>query len=59
MPWVRFAESYDWSPRYGVSIAYKAGKTYLVTTQCFKDAAGKAYRVPKPRKDDDDRRPDA
>lgn len=55
MAWVRFTADYDWSPRYGVTIAYKAGMTLNVTAACatLAIAAGKAVRMRKARKDEE------
>lgn len=55
MPRVLFLQDFDWSPRPGVTIAFKAGMGLLVTTPCAGAAvrAGKAERV----KRDDIRRP--
>ncbi|OAM77701.1 hypothetical protein A3840_08705 [Devosia elaeis] len=49
MPWVRFKADFDWRPRQGVTIAYKAGMHLLVTTRCAEAAiaAGKAEREGK------------
>lgn len=53
MPWLRFTANFDWSPRYGVTRAYKAGMVQNVTRRC-RDAAvaaGKAVRLDKPSRD--------
>lgn len=52
MPWVSFDRDFDWRPKQGVTIAYKAGMHLLVTTPCAEAAiaAGKARREPKRRK---------
>ncbi|PWL18829.1 hypothetical protein DKP76_07125 [Falsochrobactrum shanghaiense] len=49
---VHFLESMDWSPRYGVTIAYPAGWSGSVTRRCGEAAiaAGKAERVTTPRR---------
>ncbi|GHC61594.1 hypothetical protein GCM10010136_02240 [Limoniibacter endophyticus] len=51
MPWVRFTANFDWSPRYGVTIAYKTGETYNVTRACAARAldVGRAERTTKPQ----------
>lgn len=51
MPWVRFTEDFDWSPKFGVTKAYKAGMTLLVTTRCANKAveAKRAVKVAKPK----------
>lgn len=56
MPWCRFVKNFDWSPRYGVEIAYRAGNIYLVTTACSRAAlmAGAALLTRNPRLGDDD-----
>lgn len=53
MPRVHFTADFDWSPRPGVTIAYKRGHRLLVTTRCAAAAvaAGRAERI---RKDDAD-----
>lgn len=53
MAWVRFTADYDWSPRYGVTIAYKEGMTLNVPSACatLAIAAGKAVRLRKAHKD--------
>lgn len=47
MPRVRFTADFDFSPKQGVTIAYKAGTTKLVTTPCAElaVAVGKARRI--------------
>ena len=49
MPWARFSEDFDWKPKAAVTIAYRAGGTYQVTTACVDAAvaAGKAVRMRK------------
>ncbi|MGU3495928.1 hypothetical protein ACLBXM_17950 [Xanthobacteraceae bacterium A53D] len=51
MPWVSFTSDFDWRPRRGLVMAYRAGTTALVTTPCAKAAKGKgaAVSVPKPK----------
>lgn len=51
---IRFTSDFDWSPRYGVTIAYNAGMELNVTTPCAEAAlkAGKAERLPTPTKDE-------
>lgn len=53
--WVRFTSDFDWSPRYGVVIAYKDGWTGNVTRRCGEAAvaANKAVRMQKAGKDDE------
>lgn len=50
MPWIRFERDFDWRPTPRVTIAHKAGKTYLVTTPCAAAAisAGAGVKVMKP-----------
>lgn len=65
MPWVRFSDGFDWKPVPAVTIAYRAGGAYQVTTACANAAvkAGKAVRLRKASRnsepvevvDDDDR----
>lgn len=52
MPWLRFTSDLDWSPRYGVTIAYLAGMEMNVTTPCAEAAlkAGKAVKLPTPKR---------
>lgn len=54
MPHVTFLTDYDFHPTSQVTIAYKAGHTYNVTTACATQAiaAGKAKRVKAPNKGD-------
>lgn len=49
MPRVRFTADFDFRPKHGVTIAYLAGMTKMVTTRCAEQAiaAGKAKRVGK------------
>lgn len=51
MPWFHFEQDFDFRPKPGVTIAYKAGMTKLVTTTCAKQAEqkGKGARVRKPK----------
>lgn len=51
MPWVRFDKDFDWSPKFGVTKAYKAGMVKLVTTRCADRAveAGRGVKVAKPK----------
>lgn len=53
MAWVRFIADHDWTPRYGVTIAYKDGMTLNVPSACatLAIAAGKAVRLRKVSKD--------
>lgn len=53
MAWVKFTADIDWSPRYGVTIAYKAGMTQNVPSAAatLVIAAGKAVRMKKVSKD--------
>lgn len=44
MPWARFTDNFDWSPRYGVTTAYKAGMVLNVTRRC-RDAAVAARKA--------------
>ena len=48
MPFVTFAEAFDYEARQGVTIAYKAGYTGQVTTACAEGAGGKCFEVMKP-----------
>ena len=50
---VRFTSDFDWSPRYGVTIAYIAGMELNVTTPCAEAAlkAGKAEKLPTPKRE--------
>lgn len=49
MPRVRFTADMDWSPKQGVTIAYRKGWSGMVVTPCADAAvaAGKAVRVGK------------
>jgi len=49
MPRVHFIEDFDFRPKPGVTTAYKAGWTGMVTTPCAEQAvaAKKAKRVAK------------
>lgn len=49
MPRVRFTADFDFRPQQGVTIAYKAGWSGLVTTPCANQAvaAKKATRISK------------
>jgi hypothetical protein len=49
MPYVRFTGKFDFNPKYGVTIAYRAGWAGLVTTPCANEAvaAKKAVRIRK------------
>lgn len=49
---VRFTADFDWSPRYGVTIGYKAGWSGSVTRRCGEAAIerGRAERLKSPRK---------
>lgn len=51
--WVKFHSDMDWSPRPGVTIAYRAGWSGNVPTPVGEAAvkAGKAVRLRKARKD--------
>jgi hypothetical protein len=53
MPWVRFDQDFDWSPRHGVTIAYKAGMVLNVTRGCAAaaKAAGRASAMVKTARD--------
>ncbi|WP_374833909.1 hypothetical protein [Paenochrobactrum pullorum] len=53
MPWLRFTSDFDWSPRYGVTIAYLAGMEMSVTRRCAEAAmkAGKAEKLPTPKRE--------
>lgn len=53
MPWLRFTSDFDWSPRYGVTIAYLAGMEMNVTTPCAEAAlaAKKAEKLPAPKRE--------
>lgn len=57
MPWVKFSRDYSFVPmrKRTISIAFKAGMTMLVTTECAAVAifAGAAERVEKPRGQND------
>lgn len=44
MPWARFTADFDWSPRHGVTIAYRAGMMLNVTRRC-RDGAVKAKKA--------------
>ncbi|WP_196258572.1 hypothetical protein [Pelagibacterium limicola] len=50
MPWFRFDKDFDFKPRPGVTIAYRAGRTLLVTTACAAraEALGRGVMVRKP-----------
>ncbi len=45
--WVRFTQDFDYSPRFGVTIAFRAGMTEFVRAECAEQAvaAGKAEPV--------------
>lgn len=53
MPWLRFTAAFAYAPKRGVTISYRAGCEYRVTTACAKEAmrAGKAVLSPDQRKD--------
>lgn len=57
MPWVKFVRDYSFVPmrKRTIAIAFKAGMTVLVTTECAARAifAGAAERVEKPRGKDE------
>ncbi len=38
MPTIRFLRDFDWRPRRQVTVAYRAGREYLVTTPCAERA---------------------
>lgn len=46
MPRVRFTADMDWRPKQGVTIAYKAGWSGLVTTPCAEAAVAAGKAVP-------------
>lgn len=52
---IRFSDDFDWSPRFGVTIAYKGGEEYTVKRECADAAvaAGKGKELGAPRKPDD------
>lgn len=52
MPWVRFTADYDWRINSRALIAYRAGKTCLVTQVCAREAIekGKAVAVERPKR---------
>lgn len=56
MPWFHVEQDFDFRPKPGVTIAYKAGMTKLVTTACAKKAEdrGKGSWVPKPKAENAD-----
>lgn len=49
---VTFTSNFDWSPKYGVTIAYPPGWSGSVTRRCGEAAikAGKAERLKTPSK---------
>lgn len=53
MAWVKFSGDYDYRAKPSVTIAYKSGHSYNVTSTCatLAVAAGKAVRMDKPTKD--------
>ena len=53
MPWLRFISDFDWSPRYGVTIAYLKGMEMSVTRRCAEAAikTGKAEKLPTPKRE--------
>lgn len=53
MPWLRFTSDFDWSPRYGVTIAYLKGMELSVTRRCAEAAiaAKKAVKLPTPKRE--------
>lgn len=48
MPWVCFSADFDWEQQRGVTIAYRAGWTGLVTTPCAEAAGICATAVARP-----------
>jgi len=50
MPWVQFTLDYNWRPTKTCMVFYRAGKKYLVTTDCATEAlkAGAAFGVERP-----------
>lgn len=48
MPYVTFNADFDFDPRYGVTIAYKAGYSGDVTTACIEAAGDKITLLPRP-----------
>jgi hypothetical protein len=57
MPWVRFTCDFDWSPRFGVTVAYKQGMRLFVTRGAAEEAKAKGAAVAstKPGRADDAR----
>lgn len=49
---VKFTADFDWSPSYGVTLAYPANWSGSVTRRCGEKAiaAGKAVKLPTPRR---------
>lgn len=54
MPWVHFTADFDWKPKPQVTIAYREGQRFLVTTPCANAALAKgvAVKLKTPRKND-------
>jgi hypothetical protein len=52
---VQFTADFDWHPKYGVTIAYKAGWSGSVTRRCGEAAISKglAERLKPPRREAD------
>lgn len=52
MPWIRFTADVPWPAAHNATIAYKAGRRYLVSQQCAEQALrdGKAVKAPARRK---------
>lgn len=57
MPWIRFTHDFDWSPRFGVTIAYKQGMRLFVTRAAAAAAKARnaAVASTKPGRADDAR----
>lgn len=49
--WVRFIDDFDWRPRCGVTVAYKAGMTLNVTRACAVAAGSRAVPVSQEERD--------
>lgn len=51
MPWFRFDHDFDFKPRPGVTVAYRAGMHVLVTRVCAlrAEALGRGKRERKPK----------
>lgn len=45
MPWVNFTADFDWKPKPQVTIGYRKGQRFLVTTPCANAAIAKGVAV--------------